>query len=67
MFTGPSMYGLADPIQFTARTLSYISTAVLELNQTYENEVLIALIEKVRILVAKEAFDVDQRIKLDVD
>ena len=45
MFTGPSQYGLADPAQFTTFSLLSITSALISIDESYENMILKSLLE----------------------
>ncbi len=63
MFSGPSQYGLADPAQFTTYTMYMISSALISLNKSYENRVMLSILEELHESTSSEFFKTHSKLK----
>jgi hypothetical protein len=63
LLTGPSIYGLADPIQNTAISLGQISACLLALTKDCENVIAMNVINMYCKEIGEEAFKVHQAIQ----
>lgn len=57
LLTGPSNYGLADPLQNTALSLSHITSCLLSLKPNFENvvqmQVIMHYVKEIGIIAVK--------------
>jgi hypothetical protein len=67
IFTAPSQYGLADPVQFTTYSLVTISSALISINENYENLILKEIIEDLHEKTKNEFFKVHLRIRKEIE